>query len=103
MVIKWLDIEARRRRGKGLASSDGRQREHVSANSLVKAYEEDAQRKRALIERARATNDKLLLIVEALRRLSHDADLMSLLEDEDLGTIPRNLADRFRVDQKGTR
>lgn len=45
-------IESRRRRGKGLATQDGRAHERVSADTLVRAYQEDADRKRALIARA---------------------------------------------------
>ena len=88
-------IEARRRRGKGLFISEGK-RERVSAEALVKAYQEDAERKHSLIQRARATRDRLLFIVEALRRLSDDPALLRLLETEDLGTLPQNLAFRLR-------
>lgn len=89
-------IEDRRRRGKGLATTDGRTREHVSADTLVKAYQEDADRKRSLIMRANVTRDRLLFIIEALRRLGSDEHFTALLEDEDLGTLPQNLATRLR-------
>lgn len=89
-------IEARRRRGKGLATRDGRKRENLSAEALVKAYQEDAERKRSLIQRAQTTRDRLLLIVEALRRLAMDEELLTLLEEEDLATMPRNLAARLQ-------
>ena len=45
-------IETRRRRGKGLRASAARARESLSADALVKAYQEDAERKRSLIQRA---------------------------------------------------
>jgi ParB family chromosome partitioning protein len=88
-------IENRRRRGKGLRISDGRKRENLSAETLVKAYQEDAERKRTLIRRAQMTKDRLLFIVEALRRLSGDEAFLALLEDEELATLPQNLADRL--------
>lgn len=96
LLIARKIIENRRRRGKGLAATDGRTRERVSADTLVKAYQEDADRKRSLIMRANATRDRLLFIVEALRRLGRDEHFTALLEDEDLGTLPQNLAARLR-------
>lgn len=88
-------VEMRRRRGKGLRTGDTRKRTPVSAEALVKAYQEDAARKRSLIHRAQATRDRLLFIVEALRRLSADQTFIALLEDEDLATLPQNLAERL--------
>ncbi len=96
LLVARKIIENRRRRGKGLATTDGKSLERVSADTLVKAYQEDTDRKRALIKRANATRDRLLFIVEALRRLRRDEIFLSLLEDEDLGTLPQNLAERLR-------
>mgnify|MGYP003387884966 CR=1 FL=1 len=95
LLIARKVVEARRRRGKGLAAGDGRKRAPVSADALVKAYQEDAARKRSLIRRAQATRDRLLFIIEALRRLSEDQFFLALLEDEDLATLPQNLAERL--------
>lgn len=89
-------IETRRRRGKGLASTEARSREHVSAETLVKAYQEETDRKRVLIVRAEATQNRLMLITEALRRLSADERFLALLEDEGLATMPERLAERLR-------
>lgn len=91
-------IEARRRRGKGLATNDPQRRERISADALVKAYQEDTDRKRLLIERAQTTRDRLLFIVEALRRLARDEAFVRLLEDEDLATLPQNLMARIRLE-----
>ena len=88
-------IEARRRRGKGLAATGANSREALSAEVLVKAYQDDADRKRALIRRAEATRNRLHVITEALRRLSADERFLALLEDEDLATLPENLAVRI--------
>jgi len=101
LLIARKIIESRRRRGKGLAATDGRIRERVSADTLVKAYQEDADRKRSLIMRANATRDRLLFIVEALRRLARDERFTALLEDEDLGTLPQNLAARLQSAREG--
>lgn len=90
-------IETRRRRGKGLATTPTRPREQVSADVLVKAYQEDADRKRTLIRRAEATRNRLLVITEGLRRLLADPDFVRLLEEEDLGSMPQSLAGRLQL------
>lgn len=88
-------IETRRRRGKGLSNTEGRSRERVSAETLVKAYREETERKRVLIARAETTQNRLMLITEAMRRLTADESFVALLEDEDLGTMPERLAERL--------
>lgn len=95
-------IETRKRRGKGLATVDRKERQRVSADSLVKAYQEDAERKRALIQRSQATRDRLLFIVEAIRRLASDERFMALLEDEDLSSLPANIAIRLNPGVEAT-
>jgi ParB family transcriptional regulator, chromosome partitioning protein len=89
-------IETRRRRGKGLGTKETRSRERVSADTLVKAYQEETERKRALISRAETTQNRLMLIAEAMRRLSADESFLALLEDEGLTTMPVRLAERLR-------
>jgi ParB family chromosome partitioning protein len=89
-------IELRRRRGKGLAGGDGKQRKRVSAEVLVKAYQEETDRKRAMIRRTDATCNRLLFITEAMRRLARDESFLALLEDEGLDTMPENIAARLR-------
>jgi ParB family chromosome partitioning protein len=89
-------IETRRRRGKGLETKERAPRERVSADSLVKAYQEETERKRALIARAEMTQNRLMLITEAMRRLSADDSFVALLEDEGLATMPERLAERLQ-------
>ncbi|MHA3793027.1 plasmid partitioning protein RepB C-terminal domain-containing protein [Sphingomonas sp. YL-JM2C] len=87
-------VENRRRRGKALIVRD-RSTERMSSDDLVKAFQEDADRKREIIRRANATRDRLMLVIEALRRLRSDQQFLGLLEDEDLDTLPENLAFRL--------
>ena len=91
-------VEDRRRRGKHLkqrvATSPTEQK--MSPAALVRAYQEDVDRKRAMIRRADAARDRLLLVTEALRRLRRSEQFVALLEDEDLATMPENIAARLR-------
>lgn len=102
LLIARKIVENRRRGGKGLKATDGGKRDRVSADTLVRAFQDDADRKRSLIMRANATRDRLLFVVEALRRLARDESFMALLEDEDLGTLPQNLALRLRTQSEST-
>lgn len=93
-AIKRL-IEVRRQKGKG---SKGRARDTsnpMSSAMLVKAYEEDSARKRLLIKRAETAKNRLMFVVEAMRRLLSDQDFSKLLSDEKLDTMPQPLAQRL--------
>lgn len=89
-------VETRRRRGKSPKappSHGGSQK--MSPAALVRAFREDVDRKQAMIRRANATLDRLRLIAEALRRLSRSEQFMALIEDEDLASMPENIALRL--------
>jgi ParB family chromosome partitioning protein len=88
-------VELRRRRGKGLSNRGRGRGSSMSSEDLVRAYQEDTDRKRDMIRRTNATRDRLSLIAESLRRLSGDEQFLALLEDEDLTTIPEHLAARL--------
>ena len=90
-------VEDRRRRGKHLKqrSAAPPTEQKMSPAALVRAYQEDVDRKRAMIRRADAARDRLLLVTEALRRLRRSEQFVALLEDEDLATMPENIAARL--------
>jgi ParB family chromosome partitioning protein len=67
---------------------------------LLKAYEEEAERKRDMIRRANGALDRLVLIIEAFRRLSRDKDFIGILEDEGLATMPERIATRLSHPRK---
>ena len=92
-------IETRRRRGKGLGSKEVKSPIRMSSASLLRAYQEDAERKRDLIRRANAAKDRLMLITEALRRLARDSEFMTILASEALDTMPEKIAARLEIEQ----
>lgn len=92
MAAKKL-VEDRRRRGKRLTVNSS-QSTRMSSAALIKAYKEDVERKNELIRRANGAHDKLILIVEAIRRLQVDDEFTGLLEDEGLSTIPAEIQQR---------
>lgn len=94
-------VEDRRRKGKAMVTRAQRNDEQISSDALVRAYEEDAARKRNMIRRANAAKDRLILITEALRRVLRDEQFLALLEDEGLATIPENIAARLSTEGAG--
>lgn len=88
-------IEARRRRGKALRATGTKGSQKLSSDALVRAYQEDTERKRIMIRRTAATRNRLVFITQALRKLGRDERFVALLEDEDLATLPENLALRL--------
>jgi ParB family transcriptional regulator, chromosome partitioning protein len=90
-------IEQRRRRGKGLKIIQKRSGPALSSNGLIRAYREDVDRKRLLIRKAEATRNRLIFVVEAMRKLLVDENFVTLLRAEGLDTLPRNLATRIQV------
>ena len=67
----------------------------TTPEGLVKAFQEDTERKRMMIRKTEATRNRLVFIVEALSQLSNDETFVAILEDEGLATIPARLADRI--------
>lgn len=94
MAAKKL-VETRRRRGKELTVQKAAAAKRMSTAALLKAYEEEAERKRSMIRRANGSQDRLVLIVEAFRRLSRDEAFMGLLETENLAMMPERIATRL--------
>jgi ParB family chromosome partitioning protein len=88
-------VETRRRRGKAMRNSDHRAKRPLSSEALVRAYEEETARKRALIRRSEAAKARLTFITEALRTLIDDDEFYLLLEDQGLDNVPANLAERI--------
>lgn len=68
----------------------------ATPEDLVKALEEDTERKRVMIRKTEATHNRLVFIVEALSQLSHDESFVALLEDEGLASLPSRLAERIQ-------
>jgi ParB family chromosome partitioning protein len=90
-------VEMRRRRGKGYRHASTKREQPMSSNSLLRTYREDVDRKRLLIRKANTTKDKLIFVMEAVRKLLADENFVTLLRAEGLDTLPRNLAERIRA------
>lgn len=90
-------VEVRKRRGKAdkLNKIAGKAAA-ATPEGLMKAFQEDTERKRMMIRKTEATRNRLVFIVEALSQLANDETFIALLEDEGLTTMPTRLADRIQ-------
>jgi ParB family chromosome partitioning protein len=69
----------------------------LSSNALIRAYQEDVDRKRLLIRKAATTRNRLVFVTEALRNLFGDESFVTLLRAEGLETLPGNIATRIQA------
>lgn len=100
LAVKRL-IEQRRRRGKSLKTRVRKPERSLSSEALLRAYREDADKKRHLVRKADATRDRLIFVTEALRKLFADENFVTLLRAEGLESLPRNLAERLQPGMEG--
>lgn len=95
-------IEQRKLKGKrftpGLRSRHARV---PTAELLVKAYRQEADRQKLLVKKAHITETRLLFILSALKRLFQDDNFVTLLRAEGLNSMPAYLADKLK-DQGNT-
>jgi ParB family transcriptional regulator, chromosome partitioning protein len=92
-------IEQRRRTGKGLKINHSKRERTLSSTSLIRAFQEDVDRKRILIRKAATTRSRLVFVTEAMRKLLADDHFVTLLRAEGVDTLPKNLA--ARIDGRG--
>ncbi|OHD05239.1 plasmid partitioning protein RepB C-terminal domain-containing protein [Sphingopyxis sp. RIFCSPHIGHO2_12_FULL_65_19] len=88
-------VEVRKRSGKSTNLPNRLRKETMTPEALVKAFQEDTERKRLMIKKTEATRNRLVFIVEALGQLANDDTFVVLLEDEGLETMPNRLAERI--------
>lgn len=97
LVAKKL-IEQRRRRGKGFRRGGPAQDRGLSSAALIRAFQQETEKKRLLVQKADATRGRLMFVVEALRALFADENFATLLRAEGLETLPKNLAERIHAE-----
>jgi ParB family chromosome partitioning protein len=97
MLAKRL-VEQRSRRGKGLRNRPSRRASGaMSSAALLRAYQQDTEKKKVLIRKAEVAQNRLIFVAEALRTLFADEHFVTLLRAEGLDTLPRNLAERMHA------
>ena len=86
-------VEERRSRGKELHRGvRSRTSGEVSSEQLLKAYREETRRQKAIVQKAKFCENKLVFAVSALKQLFQDGNFTTLLRAETLDSLPQYLA-----------
>jgi ParB family transcriptional regulator, chromosome partitioning protein len=94
-------IEQRRVHGKRFRTEMRKGQERISsADALVDVYRREADRQKLLVKKAQLTENRLLFIVSALKKLLQDEDFVTLLRAEGLDSVPAFLADKIQIEVK---
>lgn len=98
-------IEQRRTSAKALhGGSRGSRvtmRMRVTADYLVRAYRQEADRQKLMIKTASLAQSRLLFVVNGLRGLLEDDHFVTLLRAEAMHTLPKPLAERQQAQEGG--
>ena len=94
-------IEQRKTSGKRFRTGAQKKTDRVpSAEALVRAYRQEADRQKLFVKKARLTENHLLFVVSALKKMFQDENFLTLLRAEGLETLPGYLADRIQITEK---
>jgi ParB family chromosome partitioning protein len=87
-------IEKRLTLGRSVARGPSRKLQDVTSSSLVRTYQKEVERQRQMVRKAEIAQQRLLLVVGALRQLLADENFTTLLRAEALDSLPKYLAER---------
>lgn len=96
-------IEQRRFLGKRLRGGrQGERNRRTTAEGLVNAFRKETQRQKVMIKKAKICEANLMFVVTGFKRLVDDENFINLLRAEDLGSMPKCLAERMKSDNRRT-
>lgn len=94
-------VEKRKTDGKSIHGGSRQQNgSSISSEELLRAYQEETNRQRLVIQKARLCETRLLFAVSALRTLFEDENFITLLRAESLDTLPAYLAAQIHREEK---
>lgn len=95
-------LERRSKLGRSIARRMPRGTSDVTTSSLVRTYQKEVERQKAMVRKATIAQQRLLFTVSALQELFKDDNFVNLLRAEGLDTLPRYLAERVWTDGRRT-
>jgi ParB family transcriptional regulator, chromosome partitioning protein len=94
-------IEQRKTGSKRFRRGAQKKADHVpSADALVRAYRQETDRQKLFVKKARVTENQLLFVVSALKKLFQDENFVTLLRAEGLDGMPAYVAERMHITEK---
>jgi len=92
-------IEKRKSGGKGIYHRPERSTsDEDKSRAIMRQYRQETRKQRALINKAKLCETRLLFVVSALRQLLQDEDLVTFLRAEGLNTLPAHLAEQMQAE-----
>ncbi len=91
-------LERRATLGHSIARNMTRKVGDVTTSSLVRTYQKEVERQKAMVRKATFAQQRLLFAVSALQQLFKDENFVNLLRAEGLDTLPKYLAERVWTD-----
>lgn len=79
------------------SASTKRRTQELTTSSIIRTYQKEAERQKLLIKKSNITQQRILIIVSALRKLFADENFAILLRAEDLDTLPTYLDERINA------
>ena len=94
-------IEQRRFLGKRLRTGrQGVRNARTTADGLVNAFRKETQRQKVMIKKAKLCEANLMFLVTGFKRLLDDENFINLLRAEEMGTMPKCLAEHLDSDTR---
>ena len=87
-------LEKRQELGPG-SKSVAQVRPVTTSYSLVSTYQKEVDRQRKMVLKAEHAHQRLLLVVQGLKKLLEDDNFINLLRAEGLDTLPKYLSERI--------
>jgi ParB family chromosome partitioning protein len=87
-------IERRKTLGRSAGRNMSGKITDVTTSSLVRTYQNEVERQKAMVRKAEFAQQRLMFVVGALRQMFADENFVNLLRAEGLSTLPRYLAER---------
>jgi len=91
-------LERRATLGHSIARNMTRKVGDVTTSSLVRTYQKEVERQKAMVRKATFAQQRLLFAVSALQQFFKDENFVNLLRAEGLDTLPKYLAERVWTD-----
>ncbi|NML98544.1 ParB/RepB/Spo0J family partition protein [Paraburkholderia sp. RP-4-7] len=87
-------IDRRKTLGRSASRVMSRKTSDVTPSSLVRTYQNEVARQKAMVRKAEFAHQRLMFVVGALKQLLADENFVNLLRAEGLATLPKYLAER---------
>ena len=94
-LLKARQLIEQRRNGKGSREGGTSGDKNVTAHKVMRTFQQEMNKQRMLVKKAKFSETRLLFIVSALKSLVQDDHFVTLLRAETLDSLPQYLAERL--------